>query len=124
MFWTDLFTLLLSRLGGDHTIVLPILRALNKVYGPVAVVHFDAHMNTFAAYPGQLFEESRVTHGTFFHIAYEENLIRNNSIHAGIRSKVAESRSTTQRHFRLSFWLGSGRPRHRQDNRLPDHIHG
>jgi hypothetical protein len=31
-------------LGGDHTIVLPILRSLNKIYGPVAVIHFDAHL--------------------------------------------------------------------------------
>jgi len=34
----------LLTLGGDHSIALPTLRALNKVYGNVAVVHFDAHL--------------------------------------------------------------------------------
>ena len=35
----------LLTLGGDHSIALPALRALNKVYGgPVAVLHFDAHL--------------------------------------------------------------------------------
>jgi agmatinase len=38
----------LLTLGGDHSIALPALRALNKIYGqPVAVVHFDAHLDTW-----------------------------------------------------------------------------
>ncbi|KAJ3572212.1 hypothetical protein NP233_g3237 [Leucocoprinus birnbaumii] len=76
-------------LGGDHTIVLPILRSLHKVYGPISVIHFDAHLDTWPAYPGQTTEQSRVTHGTFFYLAREENLIANNSVHAGIRCKLA-----------------------------------
>ncbi|XP_006454028.1 hypothetical protein AGABI2DRAFT_182028 [Agaricus bisporus var. bisporus H97] len=75
-------------LGGDHTIVLPILRSLYKVYGPISVIHFDAHLDTWASYPGQATEQSRVTHGTFFYLASEEGLIANNSIHAGIRCKL------------------------------------
>jgi len=76
-------------LGGDHTIVLPILRALYKVYGqPISVIHFDSHLDTWAGYPGQDTQQSRVTHGTFFSIAYEEGLISNSSIHAGIRCKM------------------------------------
>ncbi|EGN99986.1 hypothetical protein SERLA73DRAFT_106914 [Serpula lacrymans var. lacrymans S7.3] len=75
-------------LGGDHTIVLPILRSLNKVYGPVSVIHFDAHLDTWASYPGSMTEQSRITHGTFFYIAQEEGLIANSSIHAGIRCKL------------------------------------
>ena len=75
-------------LGGDHTIVLPILRALNKVYGPVSVIHFDAHLDTWPAYPGTSSEQSRVTHGTFFYLAREEKLMRNSSVHAGIRCKL------------------------------------
>ncbi|KAF8846159.1 arginase deacetylase [Paxillus ammoniavirescens] len=75
-------------LGGDHTIVLPILRALNKVYGPVSVIHFDAHLDTWGGYPGTVTEQSRVTHGTFFYIANEEGLVANSSIHAGIRCKL------------------------------------
>lgn len=31
-------------LGGDHTITLPILRSVNRAYGPVSVVHFDSHL--------------------------------------------------------------------------------
>ncbi|KAI0756872.1 Arginase/deacetylase [Daedaleopsis nitida] len=76
-------------LGGDHTIVLPILRALNKVYGPVSVIHFDAHLDTWQGYPGSVTEQSTVTHGTFFYLAKEEGLMTNTSIHAGIRTKLA-----------------------------------
>lgn len=59
----------------------------------MSVIHFDAHLDTFAAYPGQAFQESRVTHGTFFYLAYEERLMTNTSVHAGIRSKVTVSTS-------------------------------
>lgn len=31
-------------LGGDHTITLPLLRSMNKAYGPVTVIHFDSHL--------------------------------------------------------------------------------
>ena len=78
----------LVSLGGDHTIVLPILRALHKVYGPISVIHFDAHLDTWATYPGASTEQSRVTHGTFFFLAAEEHLMSNSSIHAGIRCKM------------------------------------
>jgi len=75
-------------LGGDHTIVLPILRSLYKIYGPISVIHFDAHLDTWA--PAGLFgrpttDQARINHGTFFYIAQEEGLISNHSIHAGIR---------------------------------------
>ncbi|KZV60402.1 Arginase/deacetylase [Peniophora sp. CONT] len=76
-------------LGGDHTIVLPILRSLNKVYGPVSVIHFDAHLDTWKPAIESISEQSRITHGSFFYIAHEENLIRNASIHGGIRCKMA-----------------------------------
>ncbi|KAF8560153.1 Arginase/deacetylase [Imleria badia] len=78
-------------LGGDHTIVLPILRALNKVYGPVSVIHFDAHLDTWNGYPGAVTDQSLVTHGTFFYVANEEGLIANTSIHAGLRCKLQVS---------------------------------
>lgn len=44
--------------------------------------------DTWATYPGQASEQSRVTHGTFFYLAQEEGLISNHSIHAGIRCKL------------------------------------
>ena len=42
-------------LGGDHTIAVPLLRAINKkCNGPVALVHFDAHLDTWDTYFGAL----------------------------------------------------------------------
>ncbi|EJC98717.1 Arginase/deacetylase, partial [Fomitiporia mediterranea MF3/22] len=75
-------------LGGDHTIVLPILRSLHKVYGPISVIHFDAHLDTWATYPGSITEQSRVTHGTFFFTAANEGLMSSRCVHAGIRCKM------------------------------------
>ncbi|MFT5504379.1 MAG: guanidinobutyrase [Gammaproteobacteria bacterium] len=57
-------------LGGDHTISLPILRALKKKYGPVGIVHVDAH----ADINDHMFGE-RIAHGTPFRRAIEENLV-------------------------------------------------
>jgi agmatinase len=34
----------LITLGGDHTITLPLLRSINKAYGPISVIHFDSHL--------------------------------------------------------------------------------
>lgn len=31
-------------MGGDHTITLPLLRSMNKAYGPITVIHFDSHL--------------------------------------------------------------------------------
>ena len=81
----------MSSLGGDHTIVLPILRSLYDIYGPISVIHFDAHLDTWPIYPGAITQQSRVTHGTFFYLASEEGLMSNKSIHAGIRCKLAAS---------------------------------
>ncbi|KAF9451405.1 Arginase/deacetylase [Macrolepiota fuliginosa MF-IS2] len=78
-----------NALAVDQMEVLPILRSLYKIYGPISVIHFDAHLDTWPSYPGQTTEQSRVTHGTFFNLANEEGLIGNNSIHAGIRCKLS-----------------------------------
>ncbi|KAK7058510.1 hypothetical protein VNI00_002144 [Paramarasmius palmivorus] len=75
-------------LGGDHTIVLPILRALHKVHGPISVIHFDSHLDTWPTLPGSATKQSRINHGTYFYVAHEEGLISNHSIHAGIRGKL------------------------------------
>ena len=57
-------------MGGDHTIAFPLLKAVNKINkGPVALVHFDAHLDTWDTYFGAPF-----THGTPFRRAREENL--------------------------------------------------
>ncbi len=34
-------------LGGDHTIVLPLLRSIYSAYGPISVIHFDSHLGKF-----------------------------------------------------------------------------
>ncbi len=71
-------------LGGDHTIALPILRAVNEVRGPVSLVHFDAHLDTWDTYMGAPY-----THGTPFRRAAEEGLfIRDHSMHVGIRAPL------------------------------------
>ncbi|WP_086478861.1 agmatinase [Oceanospirillum sanctuarii] len=57
-------------LGGDHTIVLPILRALKKKYGKIGIVHIDAHADV----NDHMFGE-KIAHGTPFRRALEEDLI-------------------------------------------------
>lgn len=70
--------------GGDHTIALPLLRAINKKHGPVAVLHFDAHLDTWNTYFG-----APMTHGTPFRRASEEGLIdMTASMHGGIHGPL------------------------------------
>jgi agmatinase len=74
----------LVTLGGDHTIAYPLLRAHHRHYGPVALVHFDAHLDTWDTY----FDEP-VTHGTPFRRAAEEGLfVPGHSAHVGIRGSL------------------------------------
>ena len=80
-------------LGGDHSIVLPILRALKETYGPLSVIHLDSHLDTWdpyaSGYGGILSEESAVTHGTFFwHASREGCIAKNASVHGGLRTKL------------------------------------
>src|SRR5213075_2152419 len=71
-------------LGGDHTIALPMLRAVSAVHGPVAVIHFDAHLDTWDTYFGAAY-----THGTPFRRASEEGLLdRSGCLHVGIRGSL------------------------------------
>lgn len=73
-------------------IVLPILRSLSKVYGPVSVIHFDAHIDTWNGdtYAGAVSEQSKITHGSFFWKAAQEGVLANtSSIHAGIRTRLS-----------------------------------
>ncbi len=58
-------------LGGDHTMTLPILRSIAKKYGPVALIHVDAHADV----NDEMFGEKEA-HGTVFRRAYEEGLIK------------------------------------------------
>lgn len=77
----------LLTLGGDHTIALPLLRAAHAQYGPLAVIHFDAHLDTWDTYFGAPY-----THGTPFRRASEEGLIdRHHSVHIGTRGPLYAS---------------------------------
>lgn len=57
--------------GGDHTITLPVLRAINKAHGAVAMVHVDAHADINDHQFGE-----KIAHGTIFRRAIEEQLIQ------------------------------------------------
>lgn len=68
-------------LGGDHFITLPILRAYAKHHGEMALIHFDAHTDTYA-------NGSSYDHGTMFYHAPKEGLISTkHSIQIGIRTE-------------------------------------
>jgi agmatinase len=74
----------LLTLGGDHTLALPLLRALHRERGKLAVLHFDAHLDTWDTYFGAPY-----THGTPFRRASEEGLIdMERSMHVGIRGPL------------------------------------
>jgi agmatinase len=71
-------------IGGDHTIALPLLRAAHARHGPMALVHFDAHLDTWDTYFGAAY-----THGTPFRRAFEEGLLASErSVHVGIRGPL------------------------------------
>jgi agmatinase len=74
----------LIALGGEHGITLPILRALSRRVGKLALVHFDAHVDTWSDNFGQTH-----AHGSVFYHAIEEALIEpRNMIQIGIRSPM------------------------------------
>lgn len=81
----------LVTIGGDHTIALPLLRVMAREHGPISVVHFDAHLDTWDTYFGVA-----TTHGTPFRRASEEGLIDpEGSIHVGIRGPLYSPQDMT-----------------------------
>jgi agmatinase len=74
----------LVAIGGDHTVAHPLLRSTVKRHGPVALIHFDAHLDTWDTYFG-----ARYTHGTPFRRAWEEGLLlKDHSAHVGLRGPL------------------------------------
>jgi agmatinase len=74
-------------LGGDHSVSLPLLRAVAEKYGPVALVHFDSHSDLWESYFG-----GKDTHGTPFRRAVEEGLIDpSRSIQVGLRGSLYDA---------------------------------
>ncbi|KAI9642021.1 hypothetical protein NHQ30_009892 [Ciborinia camelliae] len=79
-------------LGGDHTITLPLLRSINRSYGPVSVIHFDSHLDTWKpkVFGGSPSKVASINHGTYFYHAAQEGLLANDTnIHAGIRTTLS-----------------------------------
>jgi len=62
-------------LGGDHTLTWPILRAIEKKHGPVALIHVDAHSDTNEHMFGE-----EVAHGCPFRRAHEDNCLLNDKV--------------------------------------------
>jgi agmatinase len=74
----------LVALGGDHSVTLPLLRALARRAGPLGLIHFDAHVDTWPENFGQVFG-----HGSVFYHAINESIVDvRRMIQIGIRSPV------------------------------------
>lgn len=71
----------LVSLGGDHLVTLPLLRAHAATHGKLALIHFDAHTDTYG-------DHEKYDHGSMFHHAPEEGLVDPaQSIQIGIRTE-------------------------------------
>src|SRR5579875_3497702 len=68
--------------GGDHSVTLPVLRALSRIHGRLNLIHFDSHFDFWDNYWGK-----RYTHGTWLRRALEEGLV-DKVIQVGIRGSV------------------------------------
>lgn len=68
-------------LGGDHFVTYPVLRSYAKKYGPLSLVHFDAHSDTWSE------DQQRLDHGTMFYHAAREGLVDDSrSVQIGLRT--------------------------------------
>jgi len=92
-------------LGGDHTTTLAALRSTFDRWGQVSVIHFDSHLDTWdpEVLGGGISHYAGVNHGTFLHVAHEEGLIKNTSIHAGIRAPMARRKGDLRNDVRCGF---------------------
>lgn len=71
-------------IGGDHSVTLANLRAIASVYGPVALIHFDSHTDTWDTYYGE-----KYWHGSPFVRAFEEGLLQPEKVYQlGIRGTL------------------------------------
>ncbi|KYF52090.1 agmatinase [Sorangium cellulosum] len=75
-------------LGGDHSVSLPLMRAHARKFGPLGVVHFDAHPDTWH----REFDEQPYSHGTSFRRAIEEKIIDpSRYVQVGLRGPTPEA---------------------------------
>jgi agmatinase len=81
----------LLALGGDHYVSYPLLEAHAEKHGPLALIHFDAHSDTWKD------ESKRLDHGTMFYHAAREGIVDvSRSVQLGIRSNNADDYGFTQ----------------------------
>ncbi|NUR30906.1 MAG: agmatinase [Catenulispora sp.] len=81
----------LVTIGGDHSIALPLLRTMARAHGPVALLHFDAHLDTWDTYFGAPY-----THGTPFRRAFEEGILDSSAVsHVGTRGPLYSKQDLT-----------------------------
>jgi agmatinase len=68
-------------LGGDHFVSYPVLKALAQRHGPLSLIHFDAHSDTWGE------EQQRLDHGTMFYHAVKQGLVDDRrSVQIGLRT--------------------------------------
>jgi len=99
--------------GGDHTIALPLLRAASAQHGPVALLHFDAHLDTWDTYFGEPY-----THGTPFRRAVEEGILDTSALCTSVpggRSTAARPRRGPPSRLRHRDLGGRAAPGRRGD---------
>lgn len=98
-------------LGGDHATTLSALRSIYQRWGPVSVIHFDSHIDTWDpdVLGGGISHYAGINHGTFLHIAHEEGLILNTSIHAGIRGPLIRKKGDIRNDKRCGFEMITAR---------------
>ncbi|KAL8305514.1 hypothetical protein RB597_003692 [Gaeumannomyces tritici] len=98
-------------LGGDHTTTLSALRSTYQRFGQVSVIHMDSHIDTWdpEVLGGGISDYAGLNHGTFLHIAHEEGLIKNTSIHAGIRGPVIRRKGDIRNDVRCGFAIITAR---------------
>mmetsp|Transcript_13548 Transcript_13548/g.29666 ORF Transcript_13548/g.29666 Transcript_13548/m.29666 type:complete len:567 (+) Transcript_13548:276-1976(+) len=71
-------------MGGDHTLSYPAIKAVAEKFGPVVLIHFDSHLDTFPP----MYDQD-VWHGSPFRKCWEENLLaKDGSTHIGIRAST------------------------------------
>lgn len=82
-------------MGGDHTITLMALRSAYEQYGPVSVLHFDSHIDTWdpKLLGGGISNYMSLNHGTFLHYAAEQGYLNKGScFHLGLRAPYINQR--------------------------------
>ena len=97
-------------LGGDHTIAYPALASLSRLHGPIAVVHFDAHLDTWGPYFG-----ANLHHGAPFRRAFEDGFLDpEGCVHVGVRGSIygpddnSHDDATGFQRIRASEFIGTG----------------